>query len=638
MSSQIGSNYLNNVYTEFNLFNNFLRDLSQKIKSSNNEKYTLIYDSCIENAYNIQNKFYAWNNNEEDIDEKFMEYFSQNFIINIKTFLRNNFDSIDENLENLKIRNRKLIEKLKAGLENAENQENYIYELERSLKTEKEKNRNVHNLLEKISTLMKENEKLKNKNEQLEMSSWKQQEENSKIKIELKKFLSLEKKEKKSNDNKLSYSMLNKNMSTLFKEINNNMQKNKNDKVFLKGKRSYSFNFLHTLKNSMLSDTNIQNQHRGQYLNKRKNYSTPNAIKNNPFDDNHDVDDEIKEKQNLYCSEKHMQRCESSYNMNNSATFLITEGDKRGICGNNLSGYKIEKNVNFLYTNEEDAVDRNSEYANKEITKNIQSYCGKHLASKNELRNIYHMEDYPTYQCNYLPSHNTTLLMDIRRTLRLNRTVLMNTILKKRIHRIRKRKKGNLGRLFKLQKSKIITEAHNEGDQMNAASNMIIEDCRSTIHNFYECIKEDIRIITEQDDNMNLELFSNYFKNIIKEIRNEKNKLKKKKIDKITRKLLRQIDSYRLREKDFFYNITDVENKCDKQFNLSYNKYDSFDLRKILKNNYHEQQDFNSDNEEPLSFSFYKNRNIRIIDRLKDLKNNISFFKFYDLVDFPNKL
>ncbi|SBS88479.1 conserved Plasmodium protein, unknown function [Plasmodium ovale curtisi] len=175
---------------------------------------------------------------------------------------------------------------------------------------------------------------------------------------------------------------------------------------------------------------------------------------------------------------------------------------------------------------------------------------------------------------------------------------------------------------------------------MNVASNMIIEDCRSTIHNFYECIKEDIRIITEQDDNLNLELFSNYFKNIIKEIRNEKNKLKKKKIDKITRKLLRQIDSYRskLREKDFFYNITDIENKCDKQLNLSYNKYDSFDLRKILKNNYDEQQDFNSDNEEPLSFSFYKNRNIRIIDRLKDLKNNISFFKFYDLVDFPNKL
>lgn len=92
----------------------------------------------------------------------------------------------------------------------------------------------------------------------------------------------------------------------------------------------------------------------------------------------------------------------------------------------------------------------------------------------------------------------------------------------------------------------------------------------------------------------------------------------------------------RLSEKDFFYSIPNTENKNNKKTNLSYNKYSSFDLRTILKNNY-EEQNFSSDNDEPFSFSFYTKRHKRMIDKLKDLKNNISFFKFYDLIDFPNK-
>ncbi|GAB69037.1 hypothetical protein PCYB_144650 [Plasmodium cynomolgi strain B] len=90
---------------------------------------------------------------------------------------------------------------------------------------------------------------------------------------------------------------------------------------------------------------------------------------------------------------------------------------------------------------------------------------------------------------------------------------------------------------------------------------------------------------------------------MIKEIHDEKNNVKKKKIDKITRKYLRKIDSYRLRERDFFEEEGNVENKSCKYHNRSLNKYDSFDLRKIIKNNY-EQYEFSSDNEEEEPFFF----------------------------------
>ncbi|GAW83584.1 hypothetical protein, conserved [Plasmodium gonderi] len=161
------------------------------------------------------------------------------------------------------------------------------------------------------------------------------------------------------------------------------------------------------------------------------------------------------------------------------------------------------------------------------------------------------------------------------------------------------------------------------------------EDYRSTISNFCECIKGDIKIIIERNDNINVELLSNYFKCMVKEIYDEKYNVKKKKIDKITRKYLRQIDSYRSWDRGFFEDERNVEKRNNDDYKMHLNKYDSFDLRKVIKNNYEPQ--YNSDNEEPFSFSFYGNRNMKIIDRLKDLKNNISFFKFYDLIDFPGK-
>ncbi|ETW41600.1 hypothetical protein PFNF135_04010 [Plasmodium falciparum NF135/5.C10] len=89
-------------------------------------------------------------------------------------------------------------------------------------------------------------------------------------------------------------------------------------------------------------------------------------------------------------------------------------------------------------------------------------------------------------------------------------------------------------------------------------------------------------------------------------------------------------------EKDFYHNMGNEENKNEKHLYLNYHKYDSLDLRKILKNNY--QQNTYGESEEPFSFNFYEHGNIKIIDRLKELKSNISFFKFYDLIDFPTRI
>ncbi|CAI7723546.1 conserved Plasmodium protein, unknown function [Plasmodium vivax] len=687
MSVPICSNYLHNVYLEFSLFNNFLKDLNQKIKSGNNERYTPIYDSCIENAYNIQNKFHAWNSEEEDIDEKFIEYFSQNFIINIKTFLRTNFCCIDENLENLKSRNKKLIEKLKVDLENAENQENYIYELEKNLKCEKEKNRNAHNLQDKINNLVNQNEKLKNKNEQLEMSSWKQQEENSKIKVELKKFLSLKEKKKYIDNGKRSYNRLNKSMSTLFKRINNNIRRGKKNKLMLEKSRSYSASFLHTLKSIMLEEEDLvgeKNRHTGEYGDEAENCAQKNDIQKNCAQQNgilhscapkngalqngalqngglqnnapqsgelqndvttsdhfgHDTSEDIKKRKKQIRRDHHAHRIthEIVSNMINSSNFFF-RGDKRGICRNELNCYNFDEKDDFNIKGQREKIYTNIESINDENTKGKCYKWDKFAKNSCMLKRNFTHSNYCTDGENTLSCCSNTLLINIRKALRSNRTFLINSILRKRICRVKKRKRGKLRTLLKEKEKCNFKEYAQKGDdQLHAVSNMIMEDYRSTIGNFYECIKKDIKIVIERNGNINVDLFSNYFKNMIKEIHDEKNNVKKKKIDKITRKYLRKIDSYRLRERDFFEDEGNVESRSCKYHNRSLNKYDSFDLRKIIKNNY-EQHELCSDNEEEESFSFYfyENRNIKIIDRLKDLKNNISFFKFYDLIDFPSK-
>ncbi|KJP87238.1 hypothetical protein AK88_03155 [Plasmodium fragile] len=690
MNIPICSNYLHNIYLEFNLFNNFLKDLNQKIKSDNNERYTLIYDSCIENAYNIQNKFQECNSEEEHIDEKFIEYFSQNFIINIKAFLRTNFCCIDENLENLKNRNKKLIEKLKVDLENAEIQDNYIYELEKSLKCEKEKNRNTHNLQEKINNLVNQNEKLRNKNEQLEMSSWKQQEENSKIKVELNKFLSLKEKKKYIDNGKRSYNRLNKSMCTLFKQINNNIRRRNKNTLLLEKSRSYSASFLNTFNSLMLNEENLvraRNRHTGEYGDEAENYAqtkdieknralqngilhgcTHNngalqtralqnvAIKNNTpqsggvqnetpqndvtmsFHFGQETNGYIKKRKKRIRRDQHAYLIthETFDNMINSSNFFC-RGDNRGICRNELNCYNFDEKDNFEITDQGELIYTNMESVNDKNTKGKCHKYNKFFKNSCMLKRIFTHNDYCTDGENTLSCCSNTLLIDIRKALRRNRTFLTDSILRKRMYRVKKRKRGKLRILLKEKEKCNFNEYAQKGDdQLRAISNMKMEDYRSTICNFYEYIKKDIKIVIERDGNINVDLFSNYFKNMIKEIHDEENNVKKKKIDKITRKYLRKIDSYRLRERDFFEDEGIVENKNCKYHNRSLNKYDSFDLRKILKNN-SEQCEFSSDNEEEEPFSFYKYRNIRIIDRLKDLKNNISFFKFYDLIDFPSK-
>ncbi|SOV23753.1 conserved Plasmodium protein, unknown function [Plasmodium sp. DRC-Itaito] len=803
MNTHNNNDHLNNIYLEFSLLNNFLKELKENIKKSNNEKYTNIYDGCVEYIYTLHNKYTAWNYNTEKIDEKYIEYFVQSIILNIKNFLRNQFCLIDEDIECLKNKNKKLMEKLKSGVENAETQENYIYELEKKLIFEKEKNKSSYNLHEKINNLLKLNEQLTNKNEQLECSSFKHKQENDKMKIELKKFWALKEKKKKYEQNKFSYYMLNKKMSTLLKKINNHIPTHQNNYINEKN-RSYSYNFVHTLKkyiilrdshylsefnintytnndkkgiNNNIDDNNKMYDNKEKYDDNNKMYDGKEKYDDNnkmydgneKYDDNNKMYDgnekyddnnkmyDSKEKyddddnkkcdayyhyynnknyngdNNKYCCDnkdsnfkhldssinpnntkyicyesseyiknddicqgnndtlnyhnkninkkhtqyvkpenssssnnsndiyninkrdklsihktKHIQTYETVPRINHFDTY-INEGDdeekhnnndeagkkdKLYNFTNNLSMYKMYNNSEITCTEESDNLYKNIEYINKKKTfytndNNKDPYLINNIKLKNS--NTLN-EAYFSRRILY----STTLLMDIRKTLRYNRKFLKNSILCKRTKKI-KRKKEKLKTLTKLhQKNDMINDYHHSNDEMHAIKNMLIEDYRGTIIKFYECIKKDIRIIIESNYNLNLDLLSQHSQNIIREIHEEKNILRKKKIDKITRKYLRQIDSYRLCEKDFYHNIGNEENKNEKHLYLNYHKYDSLDLRKILKNNY--QQNTYDESEEPFSFNFYEHGNIKIIDRLKELKSNISFFKFYDLIDFPTRI
>ncbi|SPJ11408.1 conserved Plasmodium protein, unknown function [Plasmodium sp. DRC-Itaito] len=843
MNTHNNNDHLNNIYLEFSLLNNFLKELKENIKKSNNEKYTNIYDGCIEYIYTLHNKYTAWNYNTEKIDEKYIDYFVQSIILNIKNFLRNHFCLIDEDIECLKNKNKKLMEKLKSGAENAETQENYIYELEKKLIFEKEKNKSSYNLHDKINNLLKLNEQLTKKNEQLECSSFKHKQENDKMKIELKKLWALKEKKKKYEQNKFSYYMLNKKMSILLKKINNHIPTHQNN--FLNEKnRSYSYNFVHTLKKYIILrdshylnefnvntytnndkksiNNNIDDNNEMYYGNKKydadsniydddnkmydadsniydddnkmydddnkmydddnkkydddnkkydddnkkyyaynniydddnkmnddnnKKYDTDNNMyddnnkkydtDNNMYDDdNKKYDDDNKKyddnnnkhccdnKDNIFnhlnsssnprntkyiCYEsseyiknddiyqgyndtlsyhnkninkkqthyvnpensssfnnskdiyninkrdklsihktKHIQTYETVSSINHCDTY-INDGDdeeehnnndanrkkdKLYNFTNNLSMYKMYNNSEITCTEESDHLYKNIEYINKKKTfytndNNKDSYLINNIKLKNS-----NTLNQACFSRRIL--YSTTLLMDIRKTLRYNRKFLKNSILCKKTKKI-KRKEEKLKTLMKLhQKNDMINDYHNSNDEMHAVKNMLIEDYRGTIIKFYECIKKDIRIIIESNYNLNLDILSRYSQNIIREIHEEKNTLRKKKIDKITRKYLRQIDSYRLCEKDFYHNIGNEENKNEKHLYLNYHKYDSLDLRKILKNNY--QQNTYGESEEPFSFYFYEHGNIKIIDRLKELKSNISFFKFYDLIDFPTRI
>ncbi|CDU20730.1 conserved Plasmodium protein, unknown function [Plasmodium yoelii] len=706
MNSENSINYLNNIYIEFNLFNNFLKDLEQKVDNTNGDlNYVSVYDNCIEEIYNTHNEYYTWSNIEKNIDGKFMEYFCENVIINIKRFLRTNFICIDEDLKNIKSRNKKLIDKLKGLMENIENQENYIYELEKSIKMEKDKNRNASNLIGKINNLVQDNEQLKNKNEHLEMFLRKQQEENNKTKIELKKMILLDKKYKKNIDiiddidkqHNISSTNFKNNTSTLFHQKERKTIQNKPNYIFsFKKKSNYNrCNYLHTLeKNVMFQNNDIQlSQHNNIYFKKRERKKKYMHIINRNNSILSDIKKDKKKKnyrekiysqyyQNIYSTfdlknnkatindyEEYMDAYKTKYHFSDYYNFLKRKKDKIKQCESNLTEINTynsidwnssisdnttnaantkkyimdtHKNINSSTEHSESSYNKNyymlrdKDCINKNINENLQ----KEYNYKNENKGLnYFSETYNPYiyKRTLMSFPNKKLLFDIRKKLRINQTHLINSRIKKILHNmIKKKKKKKIKTLLYLQKGDTPINTSSESNQLFAIHTMTIEDFRCTINNFYECIKKDIKIIIENDAKLNLDPFSNYFKRIIKDIHDEKNILKKKKIDKITRKYLRRIDSYRLREKDFFYSIPNTENKNNKKANLSYNKYSSFDLRSILKNNY-EEQNFSSDNDEPFSFSFYTKRHKRMVDKLKDLKNNISFFKFYDLIDFPNK-
>ncbi|VWU48722.1 conserved protein, unknown function [Hepatocystis sp. ex Piliocolobus tephrosceles] len=714
MSSQDGNTHLNTVYQEFNTLNQFLKELNDKIKTGNNDNYTYIYDSCLEKVDNMHNKYYTWSHNEEDLNDEYMEYLLLKFVINIKSFLRNNFLNIDESLNALKNRNKKLMEKLKTGLENAENQENYIEELEKSLQIEKDKNRNNKNLVEEINNLKTENKKLKNINKQLELVSLKQMNENNKIKNKLDKHLvneeekknkikNIKKKNKKTylynvnndknncndiydatSDNcdncdgkKKSYNILNKSMSVLLKEINSNFQNSKQDNFLWNTKRSYSYNFLDTIKSTMLSEvttarngcfsySQTMNEHTNNGHTSSENISSENTSNENTSNENTSNENTSNElnsdnlfkrisnsttsliKYNNVIQNQQIQKYETlDRYFNDFNTSLVKENIKKKTNNDNYSDHKTVNKKNnknsdnsnvdeFTHVrNNNNVVCSNIEITNKKINAVAKDRNEKSSKCKTSIKKIDDVHKYRIIHRSNSNFSNTKLLTDVKKTLRINRTFLMNNILKKQMQKYEKKKKGKRRTLFKYQKSKISSEIENGGCELHVINNMIIEDYRCIINSFYQCIKEDIRVIIKKDDNIDLSIFSNYFKNITKEIRNENHVIKKKKIDKITRKYLHQIDSYTLKGENTFNNKSKEIEKKDIQFSLSVSKYNSFDLRKVCRNN--NRQSSNSDNDEPTFFNNYKNRNPRIIDRLKELKSNISFFKIHDFINFSNK-
>lgn len=176
---------------------------------------------------------------------------------------------------------------------------------------------------------------------------------------------------------------------------------------------------------------------------------------------------------------------------------------------------------------------------------------------------------------------------------------------------------------------------------------MLIEEYHSIIYNFYEWIKNDYRLCIENGNVIKVELLSDCSKKIIKTIEEDVIIKKKNKIDKITRKFLRRIDSYKDIEKRISESTTIspqeteegliyTDTKNDKNYNLNYNRYESIDVRKILRNNLHLKR-LESENEDPFSSNFSENTDTKIIDRLKDLKNNISFFKLHEFINFSKK-
>lgn len=382
MSSENSINYLNNIYIEFNLFNNFLKDLEQKVDNINGDlNYVSVYDNCIEEIYNTHNEYYTWSNIEKNIDGKFMEYFCENVIINIKRFLRTNFICIDEDLKNIKSRNKKLIDKLKGLMENIENQENYIYELEKAVKMEKDKNRNASNLIGKINNLVQDNEQLKNKNEHLEMFLQKQQEENNKTKIELKKMILLDKKYKKNiniidgidKQNNISSTNFKNNASTLFRQTERKQIKNKPNYIFsFKKKSNYNRrNYLHTLeKNVMFQNNDIQlPYHNNIYFKKGERKKKYMHIINRNNSSSSDINKDKQKKnyreiysqyyQNMYSTfdlknikptnddYEYMDAYKTKYHFSDYYNFLKRKKDKIKQCKSNLTEFNTYNSIDL---------------------------------------------------------------------------------------------------------------------------------------------------------------------------------------------------------------------------------------------------------------------------------------------------
>ncbi|EUD74436.1 hypothetical protein YYG_00387 [Plasmodium vinckei petteri] len=359
MSSESSINYLDNIYREFNLFNNFLKDLEQKVdNTSGGLNYVSVYDNCIDEIYNTHNEYYTWSNIEKNIDGKFMEYFCENVIINIKRFLRTNYICIDEDLKNVKSRNKKLIDKLKGLMENIENQENYIYELEKAVKVEKDKNRNTSNLIEKINNLVKDNEQLKNKNEHLEMFLRKQEEENNKTKIELKKMMFLDEKYKKEINIIDDIDKQNDISSTNFKNKSNYVLSPKK-----KGNYSHRNNLQALAKNVMIQNIDIQFPHHNNiYFRKRerkkkyiyiinRNNSSSSDIKKDKRKKNYREKIYSQDYQNIKATnddyEEYMNAYKTKYHFSDYYNFLKRKKNKIKQCESNITEFNTYNSIDF---------------------------------------------------------------------------------------------------------------------------------------------------------------------------------------------------------------------------------------------------------------------------------------------------
>lgn len=459
MSKTVKISYLDSICSEFKLLNIFIKDLNSKVSNGGNENYTVLYDECVENTYNDWN-IQKINNgkDEKEIDEKFIDYLIQNVVLNIKTFLRNNYLMIDDKIEKLCNLNKKLKEKLKAGLDEAELQESYIDELESDLKYEKEKNKHMDSLIEKVKELTLEKEHLMHDNEQLELLSLKQKEENMRMKKELTKYTQLYEQNKEYKDKYLCTNILNNEMNNLLKKMRYDVHQCNKKNRMSEVSRSYSLDFVNTVhdfilqtegstkdkssKESMSSNTltNSRKLYRSclDFYEEKENYQ---KVRRKLERKRYLREDKFSDSEQGCCISNRTELEPTSHDINNMSTnseLFITRKDSFN--PDQPTEYRIYSSGSLTKSDETDSIYKQIDLFNRQLSSDRENY--EH-AMQNRMLNDIKLKNMNNLQSPYLVNRSActdnSLLVDIKNTLRNSQIDFISCVVKNHIDKVEKK-------------------------------------------------------------------------------------------------------------------------------------------------------------------------------------------------------